>query len=133
MFSFFQINIKFMNSSLKIKETQVPLKIAKNSSLGEAHAEVTNALFLHLGKPPFLMCPVEYSGNRANPSVTKSEYLATLGSKLHPDIGIFWTGGKVVSETICKEELIVVRKVLRRKPVIWDNLGRISVETTCII
>ena len=55
-----------------------------NSSLGEAHAEVTNALFLHLGKPPFLMCPVEYSGNRANPSVTKSEYLATLGSKLHP-------------------------------------------------
>ena len=65
-----------------------------NSSLGDAHAEVTNALFLHLGKPPFLMCPVEYSGNRANPSVTKSEYLATLGSKLLPDIGIFWTGGK---------------------------------------
>ena len=74
--------------------------------------------------PQFLMCPVEYSSNRANPSVTKSEYLGTLGSKLHPDIGIFWTGGKVVSETICKEELIVVRKVLRRKPVIWDNLGR---------
>ena len=105
----------------------------QNSSLGEAHAEVTNALFLHLGKPPFLMCPVEYSGNRANPSVTKSEYLATLGSKLHPDIGIFWTGGKVVSETICKEELVVVRKVLRRKPVIWDNLGRISVESSFII
>ena len=29
---------------------------------------------------------------------------------------------KVVSETICKEELMVVGKVLRRKPVIWDNL-----------
>jgi protein O-GlcNAcase/histone acetyltransferase len=29
---------------------------------------------------------------------------------------------KVVSENMCKEELIAVGKVLRRKPVIWDNL-----------
>ena len=66
-------------------------------------------------------------------SRSKIGLLNTLqGSKLHPDIGVFWTGGKVVSETICKEELIVVGKVLRRKPVIWDNLGRISVETACI-
>ena len=73
-----------IDSNLIAIQAHVPLVIAQHSSLGEAHAEVTNALFLHLGKPPFLMCPVEYSGNRANPSVTKSEYLATLGSKLHP-------------------------------------------------
>ncbi len=92
------------------------------NTLAEAHAKVTNELFHHLGRPQFLTCPVEYCSNRANPCVAKSEYLGTLGSSLHPDIGVFWTGGKVVSETIGVDELVQLGKVLRRKPVIWENL-----------
>ena len=68
-----------MSFLLKLSKLEFLSKLP-SSSLGEAHAEMTNALFLHLGKPAFLMCPVEYSGNRASPSVTKSEYLDTLGS-----------------------------------------------------
>ena len=41
---------------------------------------------------------------------------------LEEEIGFFWTGSRVVSETITKKELVEVGQVLRRKPVIWDNL-----------
>lgn len=51
-----------------------------------------------------------------------SKYLQALGSGLLPEIHIFWTGSKVVSENIDKEEMIAVNRVLQRKPIIWDNL-----------
>lgn len=65
---------------------------------------------------------MEYCANRAFPSLDESEYLRTMGRGLSSDIGVFWTGSKVVSETITKEEVIHLRKVLGRKPIIWDNL-----------
>ncbi len=114
------------------------------SSLAAAHVAVTNAAHAALGAPSnFLTCPVEYCANRADPSVARSQYLDTLGKGLRPEIGIFWTGSRVVPETITKLELVELGKVyffvlilfwvactaygnvsqvLRRKPVIWDNL-----------
>ena len=86
---------------------------------------MTNAAFEHLDRPSsFLTCPVEYCANRADPSVPESEYLDALGRGLHEGIGVFWTGRKVVSETITKEEVIALERVIRRKPIIWDNLVR---------
>lgn len=41
---------------------------------------------------------------------------------LEDDIGIFWTGSMVVSEEITKEEILELSAVIRRKPVLWDNL-----------
>ncbi len=67
--------------------------------------KVTNEVFEHLGRPLFLTCPVEYSKNRAFPNLKESEYLNTVGAGMDPEIGIFWTGNKVVSETITKEDV----------------------------
>ena len=39
-----------------------------------------------------LLSQVEYCASRADPGVLSSEYLATLGEKLHKDIRVFWTG-----------------------------------------
>ena len=54
--------------------------------------------------------------------MAQSPYLNTLGAGLDPEIGIFWTGSKVVSEVITKDEILCLSRVLRRKPLIWDNL-----------
>ena len=51
-----------------------------------------------------------------------SEYLSTIGLKLAPDIDVMWTGPKVISRLISVESIDEVADVLRRKPVIWDNL-----------
>lgn len=66
---------------------------------------------------PLLMCPTEY-----NRLWTKLEggYLATLGGKLHPDIGILWTGDKVVA-CIDKPTMQFVNPLLKRKAFIWWN------------
>jgi len=56
------------------------------------------------------------------PTVRKSEYLNTLGQKLHPDIDVMWTGDKVIPEVITKESIKELGEVLQRKPVIWDNI-----------
>ena len=92
------------------------------NTLADAHVKVCNEVYEHLKRPAFLTCPVEYCADRAQPSVITSPYLNTLGAGLHPSISIFWTGSKVVPEFIYKEEIIELTKVLRRKPLIWDNL-----------
>ncbi|CAB4060396.1 NCOAT [Lepeophtheirus salmonis] len=94
------------------------------SSIGHAHACVSNEIFNHVSSEDveFLMCPMEYCSSRADPDVPNSYYLLTLGELLHPDIGVFWTGSCVVSECITLDEIRSIAEVLRRKPVIWDNL-----------
>ncbi|KAI6217820.1 Bifunctional protein NCOAT [Aphelenchoides fujianensis] len=59
---------------------------------------------------------------RAVPDLSSSDYLNTLGENLLPPIHIMWTGSQVVSPTLTSEHARSVAKVLRRKPLIWDNL-----------
>ena len=79
-------------------------------------------MFHLLERPKFLFCPVEYCSNRAIPNVRDSEYLQTIGKLLDPKIKMFWTGSKVVSETITAKECDALAEVIKRKPVIWDNI-----------
>ena len=103
--------------------TQLPVAdMEAFDTLADAHVKVCNEIYEHLKRPAFLTCPVEYCGDRAQPTVLTSPYLNTLGAGLHPSISIFWTGSKVVPEYIYKEEIIELTKVLRRKPLIWENL-----------
>ena len=105
-------------------DTELPIEDQEAfETLAEAHVAITNKLFVHLKRPAFLLCPVEYCASRADPSVRKSEYLATLGHGLEKDIGVFWTGSKVVSESITVSEIKELTEVLRRKPILWENLN----------
>ncbi|XP_048486541.1 protein O-GlcNAcase isoform X2 [Plutella xylostella] len=89
-----------------------------------AHAQVsiTNETHQHLGRPRFLLCPTQYCSTRAVPTVSSSEYLTTLGTKLDRAVDIMWTGPKVISKTLTRECISEITAVLRRAPVIWDNL-----------
>ena len=64
----------------------------------------------------------EYCASRAVPTVSNSEYLNTIGVKLLPDIDIMWTGPMVISKRITVKHIEELSAVLRRPPVIWDNI-----------
>ncbi|XP_076831496.1 protein O-GlcNAcase [Brachyhypopomus gauderio] len=93
------------------------------SSFAHAQVSLTNEIFQYLGEPEtFLFCPTEYCGTFCYPNVAQSPYLRTIGEKLLPGIEVLWTGPKVVSKDITVESIEEVTKILRRPPVIWDNI-----------
>ncbi|XP_055523311.1 protein O-GlcNAcase [Wyeomyia smithii] len=91
-------------------------------SFAYAQVSVTNEIYNHLNCPRFLFCPTQYCSSRAVPTVKQSEYLNTLGSKLIQKIDVMWTGPKVISKLLTVECIQEITEVLKRPPVIWDNL-----------
>jgi protein O-GlcNAcase / histone acetyltransferase len=96
-------------------------------SFASAQVSISNEIYCHLNRnqpnrPNFFFCPTQYCSTRAIPTVTESEYLNTIGQKLNPAIDIFWTGSKVISKILTAEDIREITEVLRRKPLIWDNL-----------
>ena len=108
-----------------IPSTMRPADEAAFPNFAAAQCHLANAAFAHLrAKAPdatMIFCPTEYCAAFAKRDVPGSAYLTTLGEKLDPAIAIFWTGPDIVSETIDAEGLREVGRVLRRKPVIWEN------------
>jgi protein O-GlcNAcase/histone acetyltransferase len=51
-----------------------------------------------------------------------ADYLATLGRELRPEIDVFWTGPEIISREITVAHVQELQAVLRRKPLIWDNI-----------
>uniref|UniRef100_UPI003AABEF67 protein O-GlcNAcase n=1 Tax=Centroberyx gerrardi TaxID=166262 RepID=UPI003AABEF67 len=93
------------------------------SSFAHAQVAVTNEVYQHLGQPEtFLFCPTDYCAAFCTPNVSQSSYLHTVGEKLLPGIDVLWTGPKVVSHQISVESIDEVSSVLKRAPVIWDNI-----------
>ncbi|XP_062243534.1 protein O-GlcNAcase isoform X1 [Platichthys flesus] len=93
------------------------------SSFAHAQVAVTNEVYQHLGEPDtFLFCPTDYCARFCKPNVSQSSYLHTVGEKLLPGVDILWTGPKVVSHKISVESIEEVSSVLKRAPVIWDNI-----------
>jgi beta-N-acetylglucosaminidase len=94
-------------------------------SFAKAQAYVSNALLEHTRQHTdglFLFCPTDYCGRMAKPSLSDSAYLQELGEHLHQGIDIFWTGPEIVSEEITVKSVQELQRVLKRKPVIWENL-----------
>ncbi len=108
-----------------IPATMRPADEAAFPNFATAQCHLANAAFAHLCAKArdavMLFCPTEYCAAFAKRDVAGSAYLNILGEKLDPAIGIFWTGPDIVSETIDAEGLREVGRVLRRKPVIWEN------------
>uniref|UniRef100_A0A1I7TZS3 protein O-GlcNAcase n=1 Tax=Caenorhabditis tropicalis TaxID=1561998 RepID=A0A1I7TZS3_9PELO len=94
----------------------------KFKSFAHAHVYIANTLFKYLETKVFMFCPTEYCETRAVPTLESSEYLNTIGELLEKDIHIMWTGPHVISRKLTVEHLARVGAVMRRKPLIWDNL-----------
>jgi len=87
-----------------------------------AQVSITNEVYEHLNQPQFYFCPTEYCTSRAVPTLSTSGYLLTVGAKLLNDIHVLWTGSKVISKHLPISEMEEVSAVLKRPPVIWDNI-----------
>jgi protein O-GlcNAcase/histone acetyltransferase len=91
-----------------------------------AQCRVANALFRWTRQRSrdarFLLCPTPYCGRMAERKLGGEGYLSTLGRELLPEIDVFWSGPEIISREITAAHVRELRNILRRKPVIWDNL-----------
>jgi protein O-GlcNAcase/histone acetyltransferase len=109
-----------------IPDRLAPPDAARFASFAAAHSHVANALF-HWARARslrgrFFVCPTPYCGRMAAREVGGRDYLATLGRELAPEIDVFWTGPEIVSAAIPVDHVREIQALLRRQPVIWDNL-----------
>jgi hypothetical protein len=95
------------------------------STFAKAQAHVVNSCDEHLAKAgkaiKLYFCPTDYCGAFVKHNLAGSEYLNTIGTELRPDIGITWSGPDIISKTIDLPHILEIGRVLRRKPLIWDN------------
>jgi protein O-GlcNAcase/histone acetyltransferase len=88
-----------------------------------AQAAVANQLRRTVARGgELLFCPTVYCGRMAGGAVSESDYLKELGERLHGSIDILWTGPEIISEVIPIAGIRELQTVLRRKPLLWDNL-----------
>jgi protein O-GlcNAcase/histone acetyltransferase len=91
-----------------------------------AQCHVANAVFRWLrerepqGRLAF--CPTAYCGRMVMAGLGGTDYLTIVGRELLPGIDILWTGPEIVSREISVAHVQELRRVLQRKPLIWDNL-----------
>jgi hypothetical protein len=95
-------------------------------SFASAQCHVANTLFRWVrGKRPdgrFLFCPTPYCGRMAGRKYGGPDYLATIGRELVTGVDVIWTGPEIISREISVTHIRELVGVLRRKPLIWDNL-----------
>ncbi len=95
-------------------------------SLAAAQCHVTNAMLewtrARRQDARLFFCPTAYCGRMAAAKLGGEGYLATVGRELLPAVGVFWTGPDIVSREIGIPHVREIAAVLRRKPIIWDNL-----------
>jgi len=103
-----------------------PKDLDQWGSLASAQCAVTNSLFqwTRARRPDarFLFCPTPYCSRMVASKLGGEDYLATVGRELLPEIDVLWTGPEIISPEITVAHVEALGAVLRRKPVIWDNL-----------
>lgn len=109
-----------------IPERTEQADIDRFGSLAAAQCHVANALFAWIRQRSrqglLLFCPTAYCGRMARRKLGGEHYLTTIGRDLLPEIGVFWTGPEIISQHITVPHIQEAQSVLRRKPLIWDNL-----------
>ncbi len=102
--------------SLLYDDIAVPL--SRETAYEQAHSanELFTFLTSEIKNPVLFFCPTQYRGFK------KTDYCTTLSEELCRDIHIFWTGKHVVSKAITTGDISKIAMLLKRKPLIWDNL-----------
>ena len=89
-------------------------------NLAEAHVHLVNDLQRRLKtrfpQSRLTLVPTVYTGEWG-----RRDYVEELGTGVNPGINIVWTGPEVASQAITVADAREWGRLLRRKPVIWDN------------
>ena len=108
-----------------IPDAMRPADLARWGSLAAAQASWVNDVYRWSRsgtRGRFLVCPTPYCGRMAAARHGGEGYLEILGRELLPEIDIFWTGPEIISERLDLDPIDRLTRILRRPPLIWDNL-----------
>jgi hyaluronoglucosaminidase len=92
--------------------------------LAAREAEIVHTALANTRATRVLMCPTYYSDDRMLDLVFGERppgYLAELGQRLDPRVGVYWTGEEICARQFSPGHLARVADCLRRKPTLWDN------------
>ncbi len=92
--------------------------------LAAREAEIVHAALDATRARRVVMCPTYYSDDRMLDVVfgqRPAGYLADLGRRLDPRVGVYWTGEEICAREFSPGHLTRVTEALRRKPTLWDN------------
>lgn len=92
--------------------------------LAAREAEIVHAALDATRASRVVMCPTYYSDDRMLDVVfgeRPAGYLADLGRRLDPRVGVYWTGEEICTREFSAGHLERVADALRRKPTLWDN------------
>jgi len=111
----FMIMLDDISAEFQYEEEQ-----SKFSSYAQAHVYVTNKLYEWLkaldNTCHLALCPTDYHGRKPF-----SSYIHELGTGLHPEIDIYYTGPEICSGTISEQDTVDFADAVKRQPIIWDN------------
>lgn len=93
------------------------------NSLGEAHGSLLKKLNIDLkeSKTNLLFCPTLYSDQFVKGDATKNSYLIDLAELTPKEVTVFWTGSRVVAETIDQKSCGPILKLFNNNIIFWDN------------
>jgi len=95
------------------------------TSLGEAHGKLLVKLYADLrkrnSKAELWFCPTIYTDQFADGNALESDYIKDLALLIPRDIPIFWTGPRVVSENITRENCGNLYDLFHGNVIVWDN------------
>jgi hypothetical protein len=92
--------------------------------LAAREAEIVHLALAHTRASRVLMCPTYYCDDRMLDIVFGARpegYLADLGRRLDPRVGVYWTGEEICTREHSAGHLARVAEALERKPTLWDN------------
>lgn len=100
--------------------------LARWGSLAAAQADVVNEVVqwarTQRSDLAAALCPTPYCGRMVQAGHGGPGYVEALGAALDASIDVFWTGPEIVSGEISVAHIREVATLLRRKPILWDNL-----------
>lgn len=96
----------------------------KFANLAQRQLAIVEYVQQHTTVPHVIVCPTYYSHDPVLERVfgaRPARYWQDLGAGLSAAVDFFWTGSKVCSTRIMRDDLEVIAQQLRRHPVVWDN------------
>lgn len=100
-------------------ELQHEEDLQKYPTTSIAHADFSNRIYSQITdldiNNRLSVCPMHYNGRGVIP------YIEELGSRLHSNVNLMWTGRQICSEYLDISDALVFEKSAHRKPLYWDN------------
>ena len=92
--------------------------------LAKRQAAIVNDIVEWSNARQFIVCPSYYSFDPVLEEVfgkMPEQYLENFSAALPKEIGVFWTGNKVISANYEKTDIDRIASILEKKPILWDN------------